>query len=60
MLLGDRQVIKRMHCADCDSDCALEYDPEKSEDDPHYCAFCGEMIYEDRESDAFLRRDDGE
>jgi predicted RNA-binding Zn-ribbon protein involved in translation (DUF1610 family) len=31
-------------CDECGSDFTLRYDESQTEDAPHYCAFCGEMM----------------
>jgi len=31
-------------CDECGSEFTLKYDEEQTEDSPHYCPFCGEML----------------
>jgi hypothetical protein len=38
-------------CSQCDSTFSILYDLEHTEDDPHYCPFCAEMIVDIDELD---------
>lgn len=31
-------------CDECGSEFTLKYNEDQTEDSPHYCAFCGEML----------------
>jgi len=31
-------------CDECGSEFTIKYDEDQTEDSPHYCTFCGEML----------------
>ncbi len=31
-------------CEECSSEFTIRYDDEQTEDSPHFCPFCGEMM----------------
>lgn len=31
-------------CGQCDSEFTIKYNEENTEDSPHFCPFCGEML----------------
>ena len=37
-------------CDECGSEFTLKYDEEQTEDSPHFCAFCGEMMVDIEEN----------
>ena len=38
-------------CDNCDSEFTVKYDEESTDDDPHFCPFCGEMLIDIDEVD---------
>ena len=45
-------------CENCNSSFRISYVETETEDDPHYCPFCGEYIIED--NDTLTDDDDNE